>query len=104
MELKRVVITGLGTINPLGNNVEEYITNLNNGVSGACPITRFDASLFKTRFACEVKDFDPTKYGMDRKESRKMDRYCHFAIVAADQAIADSGLDLEKTNKDTSAK
>ncbi len=100
MELKRVVITGLGTINPLGNNVEEYFSNLNEGVSGACLITKFDASLFKTKFACEIKDFDPANYGMDRKEARKMDRYCHYAIVAADQAIADSGLDLEKTNKD----
>ena len=100
MELKRVVITGLGTINPLGNNVQEYFSNLGKGVSGACPITRFDASLFKTRFACEIKDFDPTQHGMDRKEARKLDRYCHFAVVAADEAIADSGLDLEKTDKD----
>ena len=67
MELRRVVITGLGTINPLGNSVEEYFTNLNNGVSGAGPITRFDASLFKTRFACEVKDFNPAAFGIDRK-------------------------------------
>ena len=100
MELKRVVITGLGTVNPLGNNVEEYFTNLNNGVSGAGPITRFDASLFKTKFACEVKDFDPVKYGIDRKEARKLDRFCQFAVVAADQAIVDSKMDLEKINKD----
>lgn len=100
MELKRVVITGLGTINPLGNNVQEYFSNLGKGVSGACPITRFDASLFKTRFACEIKDFDPTQHGMDRKEARKLDRYCHYAVVAADEAIADSGLDLERTDKD----
>ena len=100
MELKRVVITGLGTVNPLGNNVEEYFTNLNNGVSGAGPITRFDASLFKTKFACEVKDFDPVKYGIDRKEARKLDRFCQFAVVAADQAIEDSKMDLEKINKD----
>lgn len=100
MELKRVVITGLGTINPLGNNVQEYFSNLGKGVSGACPITRFDASLFKTRFACEIKDFDPTQHGMDRKEARKLDRYCHYAVVAADEAIADSGLDLETTDKD----
>ena len=100
MDLKRVVITGLGTVNPLGNNVKEYFSNLNKGVSGACPITRFDASLFKTKFACEIKDFDPTKLGMDRKEARKLDRYCHYAVVAADEAIADSGLDLEKIDKD----
>ncbi len=100
MELKRVVITGLGTVNPLGNNIEEYFTNLNNGVSGAGPITRFDASLFKTKFACEVKDFDPVKCGIDRKEARKLDRFCQFAVVAADQAIEDSKMDLEKINKD----
>lgn len=99
MELRRVVITGLGTINPLGNSVEEYFTNLNNGVSGAGPITRFDASLFKTRFACEVKDFNPAAFGIDRKEARKMDRFAQFAVVAADQAVADSKLDLEKINK-----
>lgn len=100
MELKRVVITGLGTVNPLGKSVEEYFSNLNKGVSGACLITRFDTSLFKTKFACEIKDFDPAQYGIDRKEARKLDRYCHYAVVAADQAIADSGLDLDKINKD----
>ncbi|MBR5856994.1 MAG: beta-ketoacyl-ACP synthase II [Bacteroidales bacterium] len=100
MELKRVVITGLGTINPLGNSVEEYFKNLNDGVSGAGLITRFDASLFKTKFACEVKDFDPAKYGIDRKEARKLDRFCQYAVVAADQAIADSGLNLDTVNKD----
>ena len=100
MELKRVVITGLGTVNPLGNNIEEYFKNLNEGVSGAGLITRFDASLFKTKFACEVKDFDPVKYGIDRKEARKLDRFCQFAVVAADQAIEDSKMDLEKIDKD----
>lgn len=100
MELKRVVITGLGTVNPLGNKVEEYFKNLNDGVSGAGPITRFDASLFKTKFACEVKDFDPVKCGIDRKEARKLDRFCQFAVVAADQAIEDSKMDLEKIDKD----
>lgn len=99
MELRRVVITGLGTINPLGNSVEEYFTNLNNGVSGAGPITRFDASLFKTRFACEVKNFNPIDFGIDRKEARKMDRFAQFAVVSADQAVADSNLDLEKIDK-----
>ncbi len=101
MELKRVVITGLGTINPLGNTVEEYFTNLNNGVSGAGLITSFDASLFKTKFACEVKDFDPTKHGIDRKEARKMDKFCQFAMIAADQAITDSNINLETIDKDT---
>ena len=96
---RRVVVTGIGTINPLGHTVEEYFTNLNNGVSGAGPITRFDASLFKTRFACEVKDFNPAAFGIDRKEARKMDRFAQFAVVAADQAVADSKLDLEKINK-----
>lgn len=100
MELKRVVITGLGTVNPLGNNIEDYFKNLNEGVSGAGLITRFDASLFKTKFACEVKDFDPVKYGIDRKEARKLDRFCQFAVVAADQAIEDSKMDLEKIDKD----
>ena len=100
MELKRVVITGLGTVNPLGNNIEDYFKNLNEGVSGAGLITRFDASLFKTKFACEVKDFDPVKYGIDRKEARKLDRFCQFAVVAADQAIEASKMDLEKIDKD----
>ena len=100
MELRRVVITGLGTINPLGNSVEEYFTNLNNGVSGAGPITRFDASLFKTRFACEVKNFNPADYGIDRKEARKMDRFAQYAAAAADQAIADANLvDNESIDK-----
>ncbi|MGM9774919.1 MAG: beta-ketoacyl-ACP synthase II [Candidatus Egerieousia sp.] len=98
MDLRRVVITGIGTINPLGHNVEEYFKALDEGVSGAGPITRFDAHLFKTRFACEVKDYDQFKY-FDRKEARKQDRYCQFAQIAADQAIADSNLDLEKEDK-----
>lgn len=100
MELKRVVITGIGTINPLGNNVQEYFTNLNNGVSGACMITRFDTSLFKTKFACEIKDYNPVNFGFDRKEARKMDRFCQYALIAADQAITDSKLDLDTINKD----
>lgn len=100
MELKRVVITGLGTINPLGNNIEEYFTNLNKGVSGACPITRFDTTLFKTKFACEVKNFDPVNFGIDRKEARKLDRFCQFAIIASDEAINDCAINLETVNKD----
>lgn len=100
MELRRVVITGIGTINPLGHNVEEFFTNLNNGVSGACPITRFDTSLFKTKFACEIKDYDPSAFNIDRKEARKTDRFCQYAMIACDEAIKDSKLNLETIDKD----
>jgi 3-oxoacyl-[acyl-carrier-protein] synthase II len=99
MELKRVVVTGLGTINPLGNDVETTWKNALVGRSGAGPITHFDSSLFKTQFACEVKDFDPNNL-FERKEARKYDRYSHFAIQAAKEAMEDSGLDLEKENRD----
>ncbi len=99
MELKRVVVTGLGTINPLGKNVEEYWDGLRNGVSGAGPITRFDASKFRTTFACEIKDFDPNNY-LDRKEVQKHDMYAQYAYIAAAQAIENSGLDLTKIDKD----
>ena len=95
MELKRVVVTGLGAITPVGNNVPEFWENIVNGVSGAGPITHFDASQFKTQFACEVKDFDATKY-IDRKEARKMDLYTQYAIAVAKEAVEDSGLDTEK--------
>ena len=95
MELKRVVVTGLGAITPVGNGVPEFWENIVNGVSGAGPITHFDASLFKTQFACEVKDFDATKY-IDRKEARKMDLYTQYAIAVAKEAVSDSGLDVEK--------
>ncbi|MDD2583313.1 MAG: beta-ketoacyl-ACP synthase II [Bacteroidales bacterium] len=98
MELKRVVITGIGTINPLGNNVQDYFNNLDAGVSGANLITRFDASLFKTKFACEVKEFDPSKFGIDKKEARKLDLFTQFAFVAAHQAILDSSIDMEVEN------
>jgi len=91
MELKRVVVTGLGAITPLGNTVEETWENIKNGKSGAAPITHFDATQFKTQFACEVKGFDPNNY-IDRKESRKMDLYTIFALAAAKQAIEDSGI------------
>ena len=94
MELKRVVVTGLGAITPVGNSVPEFWENLVNGVSGAGPITHFDASLFKTQFACEVKNFDATKY-IDRKEARKMDRYTQLAVAVAQEAVSDSGLDIE---------
>jgi 3-oxoacyl-[acyl-carrier-protein] synthase II len=99
MELKRVVVTGLGTINPLGKNVEEYWEGLRNGVSGAGPITRFDASKFRTTFACEIKDFNPNNY-LDRKEVQKHDMYAQYAYIAAAQAIENSGLDLTKIDKD----
>lgn len=92
---RRVVITGIGTINPLGNSVEEYFNNLENGVSGAAPITHFDASQFKTRFACEVKGFNPNDH-FDRKEARKYDLCTQYGLVAAEQAMADSGIDIEK--------
>ena len=91
-------MTGIGTINPLGNNVQDYFANLKAGVSGAAPITRFDAGKFKTRFACEVKGYNWEDY-FDRKEVRKYDLFSQFALVAADQAVKDSGLDLEKINK-----
>ena len=95
MELKRVVVTGLGAITPIGNNVSEFWENLVNGVSGAGPITHFDAHLFKTRFACEVKNFDASQY-IDRKDARKMDLYTQYAVAVAKQAVSDSGLDTEK--------
>ena len=99
MSLKRVVVTGLGALTPVGNTAEETWTNLLAGKSGAGPITRFDASLFKTHFACEVKDFVPNDL-LDRKEARRMDRFTQFGMVVADEAIADSGLDFEKENPD----
>lgn len=99
MELKRVVVTGLGALTPLGKDVETTWQNLLKGVSGAGPITQFDAEKFKTRFACEIKDFDPAEH-FDRKELRKYDRYTQLAIVAARQAVSDSAIDLESENKD----
>ncbi len=97
--MKRVVVTGIGTINPLGNNIEEYFAALEKGVSGADTITRFDAEKFKTKFACEVKNFDPTQF-FDRKEARKIDRFVQFAMVATEQAVQDSGLNLENVDLD----
>jgi len=99
MNLKRAVITGLGTINPLGNSVPEFFANLDAGVSGAGPITRFDATLFKTRFACEVKNFRPSDFGIDRQTERKQDRFSQFALASAVQAVEDSGLDFEKEDR-----
>ena len=100
MGLRRVVVTGLGTINPLGKTVEEYFSNLDKGVSGARLITSFDTTLFKTRFACTVEDFDPSRYGIERKELRRIDRFAQFAMAAAATALADSGLDLQKIDLD----
>ncbi|MBN2635879.1 MAG: beta-ketoacyl-ACP synthase II [Prolixibacteraceae bacterium] len=99
MEFRRVVITGVGTVNPLGNSAKEFWEGLKSGVSGAGPITRFDASKYKTTFACEVKNFDPTLY-MDRKEARKYDLYTQFAFASTDQAFKDSGLNLETLDHD----
>lgn len=99
MELKRVVVTGIGAITPLGNSVEETWQNMLNGVSGAGPITRFDTTQFKTQFACEVKGFKPADFGIDRKEARKMDLYCQYALAGAIQGIKDCGIDLDKADK-----
>ncbi len=99
MELKRVVVTGLGALTPIGSSVPEYWEALINGVSGAGPITRFDASQFKTRFACELKNYDPSAH-FDRKEARKYDSFTQYAMVSAEEAIADAGFDMEKVDKD----
>jgi len=94
---RRVVVTGIGTINPLGNDINEYFKNLENGVSGAAPITHFDATNFKSRIACEVKNYDWTKY-FDRKEARKYDLYAQYALVATAEAVADAKIDFETEN------
>ena len=99
MELKRVVVTGLGALTPIGNNIEEYWNGLVNGVSGAAPITNFDAAKFKTRFACELKDFNVNDF-IHRKEARKMDKFTQYAIVASDEAIADAGITSENIDVD----
>ncbi len=99
MELKRVVVTGIGALTPIGANAKETWDNMKNGVSGAGPITRFDASKFKTQFACELKNFEPKDH-FDRKEARKYDAYAQYALVASAEAISDSGIDLEKINLD----
>jgi len=99
MLLKRAVITGLGAITPIGNTIPEYWSNLIAGTSGAATITRFDPSVFKTRFACEVKGFDPLNF-FERKDVKRFDRYAQFAMVAADEAIADSGLDAPEIDKE----
>jgi 3-oxoacyl-[acyl-carrier-protein] synthase II len=101
MNLKRVVVTGLGALTPIGNTTEAFWKGLISGVSGAAPITRFDASLFKTQFACEVKNLDLDQF-MDRKEARKMDAFTQYAMITAEQAILDSGLDLDTIDKSRS--
>ncbi|NJM14288.1 MAG: beta-ketoacyl-ACP synthase II [Bacteroidales bacterium] len=99
MELKRVVVTGLGAITPLGNNVQSYWENMVKGTSGANLITRFDTEKYKTKFACEVKGYDPGNH-FDRKEARKLDLYAQFALVSADEAVLDAGLDIESIDKE----
>ena len=99
MTLRRVVVTGLGALTPIGNTVEEYWNNLINGVSGAAPITYFDTTNFKTKFACEVKNFKVEDF-IDRKEARKMDRYAQYAMVASEEAVSDAGFNMETLDKD----
>jgi len=99
MQLKRVVVTGIGTITPIGNNLEDYWQGLLNGISGAAPITLFDASKFKTRFACEIKGFDPTTF-MEKKEARKLDRFAQLAIYASDMAVSDAKISAENIDAD----
>src|SRR5690554_896417 len=98
MELKRVVVTGLGALTPIGNNIQEYWDALVAGKSGCAPITYFDPEKFKTKFACEIKNFDVHNY-FDRKEARKLDRFAQYALVASDEAIIDAGMDLERIDK-----
>jgi 3-oxoacyl-[acyl-carrier-protein] synthase II len=98
MHARKVVVTGLGALTPLGNSIPEFWNNLTEGKSGAAPITHFDTTKFKTKFACEVKGFDPSAY-LDRNEVRKMDPFCQYAMVATAEALKDSGLDLEKVDK-----
>lgn len=99
MELKRVVVTGMGALTPLGNTIDEYWNGLINGVSGSAMITQFDAGKFRTKFACEVKNFEPTQY-LDKKEARKIDRFTQFALVVSDQAMADAGLGPDNIDPD----
>ena len=98
MELKRVVVTGLGALTPIGNNIEEYWDGLVNGKSGSAPITYFDSEKFKTKFACELKNFNVEDF-FDRKEARKLDKFAQYALVASDEAIKDAGIDLESVDK-----
>src|SRR6201991_3696272 len=99
MDLKRVVVTGIGALTPLGNNLQDYWNGLINGVSGADFITQFDASKFKTRFACELKNFDPLNF-LDRKEVKRIDRFTQTAIISSDQAVLDAGINKDNVNVD----
>ncbi|WP_222982300.1 beta-ketoacyl-ACP synthase II [Flagellimonas meishanensis] len=98
MQLKRVVVTGMGALTPIGNNLEAYWEGLRSGKSGSAPITYFDTEKFKTKFACELKGYDPSDF-FDRKEARKLDRFTQYALISSDEAIADSGLDLDTVDK-----
>merc|ERR1712146_762637 len=98
MELKRVVVTGLGALTPIGNNVSEYWEGLKSGKSGCAPITYFDTEKFKTKFACEVKNYDPQDH-FDRKEARKLDRFAQYALVSSDEVIADAKINLDEVDK-----
>lgn len=98
MKLKRVVVTGLGALTPIGNTIPEYWESLKNGISGSAPITYFDTEKFKTKFACELKGFDPLDF-LDRKEVRRLDRFAQYALVSANEAIVDANLDIEKLDK-----
>src|SRR5699024_9250780 len=98
MKLKRVVITGLGALTPIGDNIQEYWKGLVDGKSGSAPITYFDTSKFKTKFACELKNYNPENY-FDRKEARKLDRFAQYALISSDEAILDSGIDLNGVDK-----
>ena len=95
MKNRRVVVTGIGALTPIGNNLNDYWCSLINGVSGAAPITYFDASTFKTQFACEIKGFEPNNF-LDRKEARKLDKFSQYAMVVSEEAVQDSGLEIEK--------
>lgn len=99
MELRRVVVTGIGALTPIGNNIQEYWNSLINGVSGAAPITHFDATHFKTKFACELKNFNIEDF-VDRKEARRMDKYAQYAVVASDEAVKDANFELDNLDKD----
>jgi 3-oxoacyl-[acyl-carrier-protein] synthase II len=99
MNLKRVVVTGMGALTPIGNNVQDFWKGLSSGKSGAAPITRFNAEKFRTKFACEIKNFDPLEF-LDRKEARKMDQFTQFALIVAEEAMKDSGIDVTKINVD----
>ncbi|MBT8178905.1 MAG: beta-ketoacyl-[acyl-carrier-protein] synthase II, partial [Eudoraea sp.] len=98
MQLKRVVVTGLGALTPIGNTKDEYWEGLRTGKSGSAPITYYDTEKFKTKFACELKNYDPITF-FDRKEARKLDKFAQYALVSSDEAIKDSGLDMEQIDK-----